>query len=231
MGELWERMSQWYIDNGIAEIVVVTKGNQKKEKLDFICEPSRGDDKYIKASKLLHQRFLELFPKIKKERDYSHGDRHGLFYLAGIGFGSPVGSPAGSPMDQQKPLQGAVDHQGSPVSPTLSDALKLIAKLTPIEREFLVSRLKGVQLVIHDDPRLYERVAADPSESVRSEDSAGKKNTCPGRVKKMPREVKQTATDQLPALPLQPNYSTKQRKTELGYQVYRCLEYQRKLNE
>lgn len=57
IGELWERLSQWYIDNGIAEIIVVTKGKEKKEKLDFICESSRRNDKYVKGSRFVAERF------------------------------------------------------------------------------------------------------------------------------------------------------------------------------
>ena len=81
INDLWDILQQWYIDNGTLEIVTTDGGKEKKVWHD---QPRRGD-KNVKAPNQIHQRFAELFPKIKKQRDTSYRTpRTGQFYLSGL---------------------------------------------------------------------------------------------------------------------------------------------------
>lgn len=82
IGDLWEMLKQWYINNGT--LVVTTDG--KKEKHEWNDQSQRGD-KNIKGPNQIYQRFSELFPKVRKERDNSTLHKRGQFYLAGLGLG------------------------------------------------------------------------------------------------------------------------------------------------
>jgi len=152
---------QWYIDNGYLEVTTDAKGKEKKDWSD----PSHRGDKLVKASKDVWKSFSALFPKITKERDYSHGDRHGLYYLSGISFGSPMDHHLDHHWITTKALQEAMDHHGSPISPTLHYVLDVVSKLPPTEFKLLNKLLNkmGGKMVIHGDPRLPERVSGDPN--------------------------------------------------------------------
>ena len=84
INDLWEQLKQWYLDNGTLTITTDAKGKEKHEWHD---QPRRGD-KNVKAPNQIYQRFSELFPKVRKERDNSNLDRKGQFYLSGLGVGS-----------------------------------------------------------------------------------------------------------------------------------------------
>jgi putative DNA primase/helicase len=161
IGELHTTLIQWYIDNGYLEVTTDAKGKEKKDWSD----PSHRGDKLVKGSKDVWKSFSALFPKITKERDYSHGDRHGLYYLSGISFGSPMDHHLDHHLDHQKPAQEAMDHHGSPISPTLHYVLDVVSKLPPTEFKLLNKLLNtmGGKMVIHGDPRLPERVSGDPN--------------------------------------------------------------------
>ena len=81
INDLWELLREWYISNGTLEVVTTDKG---KEKRIWHEQPRRGD-RNVKAANQVYQRFAELFPKVRKERDTSHRDpRRGQFYLSGV---------------------------------------------------------------------------------------------------------------------------------------------------
>jgi phage/plasmid-associated DNA primase len=79
INDLWERLREWYIDNGTLEIVR-TEGKEKKIWHD---QPRRGD-KNVKAPNQVYQRFAELFPKIKRLKVTEDQERRGQIYLEGI---------------------------------------------------------------------------------------------------------------------------------------------------
>ncbi len=168
IGALWKTLSQWYIDNGFIEIEVDSKGKQKK-----IPHHPSNRDKLISGSNHIYDSFSKLFPKITKERDYSHGDRHGQWFLSGIGINSHQGSAVdqhGSPVDhhsdRSKPAQDRVDHHGSPVlSPLLTQIIDLIKKLPDSELD------KLAQLVIHDDPKNQKSSTASDSANLSTNKS------------------------------------------------------------
>ncbi|MBE9191395.1 DUF3854 domain-containing protein [Gloeocapsopsis crepidinum LEGE 06123] len=82
MGELHDSLLKWYVDNGFLTITTNSKGDTKR---DWV-EPSRRGDKLVKVSKDVCQRFQEIFPKTKRETDYTRGSHTGQVYLSGIGF-------------------------------------------------------------------------------------------------------------------------------------------------
>ncbi|MEN9520045.1 MAG: hypothetical protein RLZZ381_2633 [Cyanobacteriota bacterium] len=86
INDLWELLSEWYINNGTLEIINTDKGKEKK----IWHDQPRRDDRNIKAPNQIYQRFAELFPKIKKQRDTSRGDRTGKFYLSDIKLNNHV---------------------------------------------------------------------------------------------------------------------------------------------
>ena len=88
INDLWELLFRWYINNGTLEII----SENGKEKKIWHDQPRRSD-KNVKAPNQIHQRFSELFPKIKKVKnnDASEGlERKGQFYLSGIAIGEAM---------------------------------------------------------------------------------------------------------------------------------------------
>lgn len=80
INDLWELLYKWYINNGTLEIV-----NENGKERKIWHDQVRRGDKNVKAPNQIYQRFSELFPKIKKERDTSNKTlRTGQFYLSGI---------------------------------------------------------------------------------------------------------------------------------------------------
>lgn len=86
INDLWELLREWYINNGTLEIIATDKGKEKK----IWHDQPRRDDRNVKAPNQVYQRFAELFPKIKKQRDTSRGDRTGKFYLSDIKLNNHV---------------------------------------------------------------------------------------------------------------------------------------------
>lgn len=85
INDLWELLYKWYVNNGTLEIIS-ENGKEKKVWHD----QARRSDKNVKAPNQIYQRFRELFPQIKKERDTQSPDRIGQSYLAGIAIDKAV---------------------------------------------------------------------------------------------------------------------------------------------
>jgi phage/plasmid-associated DNA primase len=80
INDLWELLYKWYINNGTLEIV-----NENGKERKIWHEQVKRSDKNVKAPNQVYQRFSELFPKIKKERDNNYYSSHrGQFYLSGV---------------------------------------------------------------------------------------------------------------------------------------------------
>lgn len=62
IGELWERLKGWYIDNGTLTIEINDKGKEKNIWIDQV----RRSDANVKGANQILARFLELFPKAKR---------------------------------------------------------------------------------------------------------------------------------------------------------------------
>ncbi|MDV2998165.1 MAG: hypothetical protein N4J56_007870 [Chroococcidiopsis sp. SAG 2025] len=62
IGELWERLKAWYIDNGTLTIEVSDKGKEKNIWIDQV----RKGDANVKGANQVLARFIELFPKAKR---------------------------------------------------------------------------------------------------------------------------------------------------------------------
>jgi putative DNA primase/helicase len=79
INDLWEKLCEWYIANGT--LVITNDG--KKEKQEWHDQPRRGD-KNVKALNQIYQRFHEIFPKVRRERETHDQDRVGQSYLSGL---------------------------------------------------------------------------------------------------------------------------------------------------
>ena len=89
IGELWERLKAWYIDNGTLTIEVNDKGKEKNVWIDQV----RKGDANVKGANQVLARFLELFPKAK--RCHLGNNKMGIQGLAfGISHLSPQISQA-----------------------------------------------------------------------------------------------------------------------------------------
>lgn len=120
INDLWEMLKQWYINNGT--LLVITDG--KKEKLEWHDQPRRGD-KNVKAPNQIFQRFSELFPKIRRERETQDRDRIGQFYLSGLGFGNPGEMVKALPEDDSM----------------VNRVVQLFGKLSPEEQRLVKEKL------------------------------------------------------------------------------------------
>jgi hypothetical protein len=80
--EIWERLEQWYIDNGILTIESGPKGGSKRNWTDQV----NRSDRNVKGSHQVAQRFLEIFPKAKKVSVYEPNNSHPVPKLMGISF-------------------------------------------------------------------------------------------------------------------------------------------------
>lgn len=121
IGDLWERLKQWYLDNGTLVIVTDAKG---KEKYEWHDQPRRGD-KNVKSSNQVFQRFAELFPKIKRERETQDTDRKGQSYLSGLSIG--VGTV----------LPNTSEEKSKTLTDTTSQLLQLLQELPRDQQEII----------------------------------------------------------------------------------------------
>lgn len=128
--DLWEKLKQWYIRNGV---LVISKNDSGKEKQDWIDQAQRGD-RNIKGANQIYKRFAEIFPKIKREVDWSE-ERKGQVYLAGIGFSD-------EPQIHQDKL---------PEGLTVEGLLRLINQLEPEKKDELISHLSFEKEEIEGD--------------------------------------------------------------------------------
>lgn len=115
-GEIWERLEQWYQDNG----TLTYEHNDKGKKKSLWVDQARRDDANVKGANQVIARFQNLFPKTKR---VTVGK--GKMALQGISFvptspsGEPVETKSEATVSQlvsQKPLP---DKDGEPVTPVL----------------------------------------------------------------------------------------------------------------
>ena len=97
IGELWQKLEQWYIDNGTLVITTNEKGKQIRDWHDQV----RRGDKNVKASNQVAARFSQLFPNVKKEQDNSTSGKRGEWYLSGLSFGGDVDRNSSKPTANQ----------------------------------------------------------------------------------------------------------------------------------
>jgi putative DNA primase/helicase len=136
-GEIWERLEQWYQDNGTLEYEESSNGKQKA----IWSEQANPYDKNVKAPNQVLGRFQQLFPKCKRVTVPHSGGKKVVQGLQGIGFTYiPGGSddlcdnkpeictpvaPQCTPVAPQFPPQKTTENQGShPTHPNFSNSIE-----------------------------------------------------------------------------------------------------------
>lgn len=156
IGELYDLLFQWYLDNGYVEITTDAKGKQK----NIWSEPQRRGDSCVKASHQVFQRFSELFPKIKREEDKSNRGKKGSWYLSGINIGGAIGGATGGALAPSQSQSGA---SGATLA-TLRLLIEQLKNLDHQQVEDLVKQLESEHGLIAPLAPLVElaRVEAPP---------------------------------------------------------------------
>ncbi|TYQ29444.1 hypothetical protein PseudUWO311_00670 [Pseudanabaena sp. UWO311] len=62
VGDLYESLKSWYVDQGIVEIETTYRGTEKKEKFDWLDDGNRFDP-WIKASRMMKPALTKIFPR------------------------------------------------------------------------------------------------------------------------------------------------------------------------
>jgi len=142
-GEVWERLEQWYIDNGTLTYEEGPNGKQKA----IWAEQANPSDRNIKGANQVLGRFQQLFPKVKRVAvTHPNNGKKKVQALQGIGFicggntpdkdcdnnwelPTPTPTPISAeptPVPPQHPPQKTTENQGfHPTHPSF---------LTPVER-------------------------------------------------------------------------------------------------
>jgi phage/plasmid-associated DNA primase len=114
-GEIWERLEQWYIDNGTLTYEESANG---RHKAMWVEQADRGD-RNVKGANQIIPRFQQLFPKAKRV-----AVGKGKMALQGISFpptppgsGEPVEPNRSSVVSQSVSLNPLPDKEGEPVTP------------------------------------------------------------------------------------------------------------------
>ena len=114
IGEVWEKLRQWYLESGT---LTIEETNSGKEKLVWIDQVNKRDAN-VKGSNQVLARFLQLFPKAKRSALANH-----KVGITGIGFTDPRSQlgvnqeSVGSQLGSQQPLQDKGWESMKPVLP------------------------------------------------------------------------------------------------------------------
>ncbi|NJO99131.1 MAG: hypothetical protein HC764_26680 [Pleurocapsa sp. CRU_1_2] len=143
INDLWELLREWYINNGTLEIIATDKGKEKKIWHD---QPRRGD-RNIKAPNQVYQRFAELFPKIKKQREKKDSQRKGQFYLTDISFSEAnrAASEATVKQSVKHQTQSQTENEANEPKNPITQAKKIIGELDKSEQKALISWLTAIE--------------------------------------------------------------------------------------
>jgi len=122
VGEVWDKLRQWYLESGTLSIEGTNSG---KEKFIWIDQVNKRDAN-VKGSNQVLARFLQLFPKAKRAALANH-----KVGITGIGFTDPRSQlgvnqeSVGSQLGSQQPLQ---DKGWESMKPVSSDVVEIEEK-------------------------------------------------------------------------------------------------------
>ena len=139
INDLWSMLREWYINNGTLEIVTTKNSKEKKIWHD---QPRRGD-KNVKAPNQIHQRFAELFPKIKKQRENQLRERRGQFYLTGISLSEAVVEANSEAIAEAVTLIQQQCEASEAIEPTLAQIKKIANQLSSFHKKQLIDWLNN----------------------------------------------------------------------------------------
>lgn len=142
INDLWSKLREWYINNGTLEIVAADNGKEKKIWHD---QPRRGD-KNVKAPNQIYQRFAELFPKIKKQRENQLRERRGQFYLTGISISEAINQKSEAVSEANSEAETLTQQQceaSEAIEPTLAQIKKIASQLSNSHKKLLIDWLNN----------------------------------------------------------------------------------------
>ncbi|MEW5861440.1 MAG: DUF5906 domain-containing protein [Cyanobacteriota bacterium] len=115
-GEIWERLEQWYQDNGTLAYEETSTGRQKA----IWTEQANPSDRNIKGANQVLGRFQQLFPKCKRVTVTHPNGKKKVQALQGIGFicgGNPPDGNCDNTWEAPTPTPTPISAEPTPVPP------------------------------------------------------------------------------------------------------------------